>query len=139
MWRHHTFLSVSIVLLVSLMMVTGSPSAAENDMYTVRVPLKGRPLLEALAERNIEVLTLNRDGTIDVAATEKQLDFLFSLGYPVSVIETPDMVSPVSTLSHGLGLYHTYAEMESVLTDLTTTYPTLTEQTVIGTITRARS
>ncbi len=101
--------------------------------YTVRIPLKDKNLQRMLVERDIEVLALVKGGFLDVLATEKDLDFLMSLGYPVTIIRSPD--SPLlgaTALDENLGLYHTYAELEAALASLETTYPTLADVSVPG-------
>lgn len=101
--------------------------------YVVRIPLKDRNLQKRLVDHNIEILALVKGGYLDVLATEKDLDFLTTLGYPVSMIQTPEMVSPGATaLDANLGLYHTYAELQTALTNLETTYPTLADLSTAG-------
>ena len=66
------------------------PAHAEAPSL-VRIPVKGPAMIERLGARGIDVIAYNRDGTIDVVAADKQLDYILTLGVPVSVIGTPDM------------------------------------------------
>ena len=116
--RSTTLAHFHIVACVLLALAAGTGAHAATSV--VRIPLKGPYVLQAFQERGLDILALNRDGTVDVAADEKQVEYLFSLGLPASVIATPDMVSAsIAALDQNLGLYHTYAEMDSVQLILT--------------------
>ncbi|MFQ5512705.1 MAG: hypothetical protein ACE5EO_12765, partial [Candidatus Krumholzibacteriia bacterium] len=103
---------VPVLACIVLCVVVGAAAFSPAATSVVRLPLKGRAMVRSLHERGIDILTLNRDGTIDVAADEKQVEYLFSLGLPASVIVTPEMASAAVALDANLGLYHTYAEMD---------------------------
>jgi murein tripeptide amidase MpaA len=112
---------------------TRNDAAYAAGTYVVRIPLKDRNLQKRLVDHNIEILALVKGGYLDVLAEEKDLDFLMTLGVPVSVIHAPGMVSPGATaLDANLGLYHTYAELQTALTNLETTYPTLADLSTMG-------
>jgi hypothetical protein len=105
----------------------------------VKVPHKGPRQLQEFRAQGIEVIALNRDGTIDVVAEGRQVDYLLSLPYGVSIIGTPDMASAAVALDQDLDNYHTYAEMETELNSLAATYPSLTDLTTIGTTIEGRN
>ncbi|MEE9268933.1 MAG: M14 family zinc carboxypeptidase [Candidatus Krumholzibacteria bacterium] len=119
------------IILACVTLATTPRAGASTSL--VRIPLKGSAMLQSLHERGIDVLALNRDGTIDVAADERQVEYLFGLGLPASVIATPEMLSAASTaLDANLGLYHTLAEMDSVMGALVAAYPSLASRQMIG-------
>ncbi len=126
-------------LVLSIMMITGLSSAAAGDRYVVRFPLKSPSVYKSLVENGIEVLAFNRGGLIDVVADAGQLDYLRTIGVPISVIRTPDMQPATAALDANLGLYHTYAEMETVLTTLEANYPDLADLDVMGTSIEGRN
>jgi len=75
---------------------------------------------------------------VDVLVDEADLRFVQTLGVPISIISTPEVPGPgVTAIDANLGLYHTYAEMESVMNWLETTYPTLADRSVMGRASRA--
>ena len=119
--------------LVFVWIVTLAAPAMAKDPYLVRLPLKGLPMLERLHDAGIEILTLARDGHIDVVADDKQLAVLQSLGHPISIIGTPEMASANAMLDDSLGQYHTYGELEDELDSLVVNYPLITKLEVIGT------
>jgi hypothetical protein len=125
--------------VLSIMTIAGFAAAAGGDQYVVRFPLKGPSVYKSLVEQNIEVLALDRFGHVDVVADSRQLDYLRTIGVPISVIRTPDMQGVAAVLDENLGLYHTYAEMETVLTDLETNYPALADLDVMGTSLEGRN
>jgi hypothetical protein len=133
---HRAAAAVLICLLVSLLI--HSAIAVTNDRTLVRVPAKGRQLLKSLAEQDIEILSVGKDGTIDVVVDSKQLAFLQGLNVPLSVLAAPGM-SVAADLDANLGLYHTYAEMQTELNNLVTTYPTLASLGSIGTSIEGRT
>jgi hypothetical protein len=92
-----------------------------------------------MVEQGIDILHLSPQGYVDVVANPKQLDFLFSQRVPVSVIGTPNMAMAAPALDSNLGDYHTYAEMESVLTALATNYPDLASLSSIATTWEGRT
>ena len=130
---------VAILLVLIGAGLFGVTYAADDGPYIVRVPYKGRAVLKALVDQNIDILSLGRDGYFDVAADAQELEFLRTLGVPISVIRTPDMVSMAAQLDDSLGLYHTYGEMESTLTALETAYPGLAKLDVMGTSIEGRN
>ncbi|UCH84741.1 MAG: zinc carboxypeptidase, partial [Candidatus Latescibacterota bacterium] len=130
---------LTCVFALFLLTITCFGAAANAEQYIVRIPLKGPHIYRSLVEQNIEILALNRDGLLDVLADAKQLDYLQTIGVPISVIHTPDMQGVGAALDDNLGMYHTYAEMETVLTDLNTHYPSLAALDVMGTSIEGRN
>ncbi len=113
--------------------LTAEPAAASDSSYLVRVPYKGQALVKSIIEHDIEILAFSRDGFYDVLVNDKQLAYLHSLAIPISVVRTPDMVSAAAQLDANLGLYSTYAEMETALTSLATAYSDIAELSSMGT------
>ena len=80
-------LPIVICLFVFVFISFSGPlHAADGDQYLVRMPLKSPNVYTSLVERGIEILAFNRDGLVDVIANSKQLDYLLTLGFPISVI-----------------------------------------------------
>jgi hypothetical protein len=132
---------VSVIGFVLLAILISADRHAYSDTgpYVVRVPYKGPRQIEDFQRRGYEILAMNKDGSIDLLAEKAEVDYLFSLGQPASVVQTADMVSTLAALDENLGLYHTYAEMEAALTNLELTYPTLAQLSVIGTSLEGRN
>lgn len=136
----HRHRNCILVAVISLFLLPATGGARQQFLSTARVTIKGRGMLEELQRRGFDILSFSpRDGTVDVAADDRQIEYLFSLGVPVSVVTTPEMLSAQVPLDDDLGLYHTYAEMEAQLGALVATYPGLAEQSVIGTSIEGRN
>jgi hypothetical protein len=117
--------------LIPLCIILTLLSAATIDAATTAtIPFKGPAQIEELRARGIEILAFTKYG-VDVLADDKQMAFLRTRNYPVSVIHD-DRMAAVAGPGPTLGLYHTFAEMESVLTYLDGTYPALCDLSVIG-------
>jgi carboxypeptidase T len=113
-------------------------STAESGSI-VRIPYKGPAQVASLYERGFDVLSFSPEGYLDIAADPKQLADLFGLGVPISVILTEQMAQAGPALDANLGLYHTYAEMETALQALQTSYSGLASLEVIGITIEARN
>jgi hypothetical protein len=114
--------------------------ASTGGAYVVHIPLKSPAMQKALVDRGIEILALTKGGYVDALVEEKDLRFVMTLGVPVSIISAPEMPGLAApAIDANLGLYHTYAEMETVLTQLETTYPTLAHLFTIGTSIEGRN
>ncbi len=125
-----------LLLLITSLAFTisiASPARPAGSSYLVRIPYKAPAQVRMLEENGIRVLHVSPRGYIDAAAREQDLTFLFSLGYGISVIASSDMSLASPTLGPNLGLYHTYAEMESTLTALESAHPGLAKVEVLGT------
>ena len=132
--------SFAAFLILSFVLgLTAEPAAADGGSYVVRVPYKGRALVKSLIEHDIEILAFSRDGFYDVLVNDKELAYLHSLAIPISVVRTPDMVSTAAQLDANLGLYSTYAEMETALTSLATAYSDIAELSSMGTSIEGRT
>lgn len=125
------------LLLLSTLAFAVADSSAESGMVA-RVLLKGRKVLDTLAERNIEIIGMGRDGTIDVLVDDEQLAYLISRNVTFT-LPTPPEGMTTADLDANLGLYHTYAEMQTVLNGLVATYPSLTSLQSIGTSIEGRN
>jgi hypothetical protein len=118
-------------------MVAGHATARANDRTLVRIPLKSQNLFTSLAEQNIEIIGMGRDGMIDVVADATQLAYLQTLGVPISLVAAPETAS-AADLDANLGLYHTYAEMQTEMNNLVSSYPALASLQTIGTSIESR-
>ena len=104
----------------------------------VRVPLKGPAQLREMRARGIEVVAVTRHG-VDVVADDRALAWLRTRPWPATVLDRDDVPRAPSALGPDLGLYHTYAEMESVLTALEAAHPAIARLSVIGTSIEGRN
>ncbi len=124
------------VLAVALAVAAPAPAHAARAL--VRVPLKGPAQIQAMRERGIEIVAFTRYG-VDVVADERGLAWLRTRPWPATVLDRDDIPRAPSALGPDLGLYHTYAEMESVLTALEAAHPSLAKLSVIGTSIEGRN
>jgi hypothetical protein len=115
---------VAAVFTTAVVCLAGDAAAATRTV--VHVPFKGPRQIEDFQRRGIEIVAFTRLG-VDVLADEGQLDYLLSLSYPVSAEppRDPSMVTGSAALDANLGLYHTFAEMETLITGWETTYPAI--------------
>ena len=127
-----------IALYVWLAAAVASPffSASRAGTSLVRISMKHRPDLRLLNRYNIEYVASVKGGYIDVLADDEGLAFLQRQPYPVSVMWAEGMQSMTTQLDADLGDYHTYAEMDSVLTYYASTYPTIADKFSVGTSSR---
>ncbi len=123
----------SAMLLVALFYL---PAAAARSVVTV--PLKSPYQIEQIVARGIEILAFTKHG-VDVYADEAQVQWLLSQPYPVSVAPEPLAPAGTAVIDANLGQYHTYAELDTMLTNLVTTYPAIAQRSVIGTSIEGRS
>ena len=108
------------------------PAAASAGRRLVRIPAKGPVVFEQLNRPGIEILAVDKYGIIDAVVDDKLVDYVFSLGYPVSSSPIDDVARAASELDSDLGMYHTFAEMESVLTAWEATWPAICDVFTIG-------
>jgi hypothetical protein len=118
-----------VVLVLAVLVV---PALAWSGESLVRMPLKGPFVYDQLRSRNIEVLAIDKYGYIDALVDDKQLDYILSLGYPVTVVSAAEMERAAPALDANLGLYHTFAEMESLITTWEGSFPGICDLFVIG-------
>jgi len=123
---------IPLCIAISLSLVSAASAATIASL-----PFKGPAQIEELRDQGIEIVAFTKYG-VDVRADDKQMSFLRSRNYPVSVLYDSGMAR-VAGPGPTLGLYHTYAEMETTLNDLATTYPALTQLSVIGTSIEGRN
>jgi hypothetical protein len=125
----------ALAALASLL--TASTPRAES---VVTIPYKGPAQIEQVRARGIEILAFTKHG-VDLLADDGQLQWLRSRPYPVSVIESDAAQAPsgIQALDANLGLYHTYAELDTALSDLEAAYPAIAEKSVIGTSLEGRN
>ena len=121
---------IAAVLLLCALIAGSGPAAADQTLVTV--PFKGPAQLEELKARGIEVLAFTKYG-MDVLADERQLDYLSSRNYPVTIAPQPQRTA--AALDENLGDYYTFAEMESILVawDTTSAYNGIFDVFSIGT------
>jgi len=109
-----------------------APATAAAGQQLMRIPIKSPRVFEQLRRPGIEILAVNKDRIIDAIVDDRQVDYVFSLGYPVSAMPIDDISLAPAALDANLGLYHTYAEMESVITEWETNYPAVCDVFTIG-------
>jgi hypothetical protein len=126
--RIATIFCVSIIALSLFAVDAGSV----RRPYLLRTQLSKELTYQDLVARNIDVLHVYRDGRVDIAATEADLDWISSKGVLTSILERADQAAALD-LDENLGLYHTYDEMIAELQALAAAYPTITELDTLGT------
>jgi hypothetical protein len=124
--------AAALLSLFFMSMITPEARASGDAGTVARITLKGQKLLETLAERNIEILGMGRDGTIDVLVDDEQLAYLRAQNV-LFTLPPPVEGAFAAALDANLGLYHTYAEMQTELDSLVATYPSLASKQSIGT------
>lgn len=134
-------LCLKLVLICALSSaILFHPAFAKDDQSSlVRIPYKGPSQIRNLEQREIRVVRWSPKGYLDVAAFPRDIDYLVTEGYPVSILASPGMALAAPALDGNLGSYHTYAEMESTLLALELEYPSLASVDIIGTSHEGRS
>jgi hypothetical protein len=117
------------VLVVALLL---APTLVWAGRSLVRVPLKGTHVFERLQRQGAEILAVGKDGMIDALVDDEHLDDVLSMGIPVSVIPAGDIALARAALDANLGLYHTFAEMESLITTWESDFPGICDVSTIG-------
>ena len=115
------------------------PPAAWSGEKLMRIPIKSPRVFEQLRRPGIEILAVGKNRIIDALVDDRQIDYVFSLGYPVSAVPIDDISLAPAALDANLGMYHTYAEMESVMTDWEANYPDICDMFTIGTSIEGRN
>ncbi|HEU4363988.1 MAG TPA: M14 family zinc carboxypeptidase, partial [Candidatus Krumholzibacteria bacterium] len=115
-------------------------AATARAESVVTVPFKGPVQIEQIRARGIEILAFTKHG-VDVLADDTQLEWLMSRRYPVSVIQEDASLAPpgAAVLDGNLGEYHTYAELDTMLSALAAGYPDIAQMSVIGTSIEGRN
>ncbi|HSG27139.1 MAG TPA: M14 family zinc carboxypeptidase, partial [Candidatus Krumholzibacterium sp.] len=103
----------------------------ERSTALVRTSLSKEITLEELARRNVDVLAVYPDGRVDLAVTERQLDWLIPRA-PGAEVVRPSVQKAPGALDANLGLYHTYDEMNAMIDSLHALYPALTRLDTLG-------
>jgi hypothetical protein len=108
-------------------------NGARAGRTLIRIPAKGPIVFEQLRRPGIEILAVDKHGIIDAMVDDKQVDYVRSLGYPISVVPAA-MLAPgaAAELDANLGMYHTFAEMESLITTWEGDYPGICDVSTIG-------
>lgn len=129
---------VWFVAIVALAAIARSAHAAAGERTLVTVPFKGPAQVEALSRHGIEIVAFTKHG-MDVLADDQGVDYLMSRNYPVSVAPYPQRST--AALDANLGMYHTYAEMESTIAvwDTTSAYGPIFQSFSIGTSIEGRT
>ncbi len=123
---------LSILILFIFCLLPEFVSSKESGSSLVRIPYKGPAQIGFLLEQGVDVLHLSPEGYLDVVANPRQLDDLYTLGVPISVIGFSGMKLAAPALDDNLGDYHTYTEMESTLQALEVAYPTVAKLQSLG-------
>jgi hypothetical protein len=133
----HAVLQRIVIAVAVLGLVLPTLAAAGESL--VRLPAKGPIVFEQLNRPGIEILAVDKHGMIDAIVDDKQLDYVMRLGYAVSVSPVEDLFRAAADLDENLGMYHTFAEMESLITAWETTdFPAICDVFTIGTSVEAR-
>jgi hypothetical protein len=133
--RRKWFQFVLFAAAVSILL----PAGAGAGQKLMRIPIKSRRVFEQLRRPGIEILAVNKDGIIDALVDDKAVDYVFSLGYPVSASPIDDVMRAPAQLDADLGMFHTYAEMESVMTAWESDFPAICDMFSIGLTVEGRS
>ena len=121
-----------ILTLVLILVAAVAAEAAAESTTLVRAGLPKGAAFGDLTSRGIDVLSVNRDGTFDMAVTATQLEWLRAGSMRVDILARP-MLGAAADLDENLGLYHTYVEMLAALEQMVLDYPALTVLDTIGT------
>jgi hypothetical protein len=119
---------VLLVTAVSFLL----PATAMAGQKLMRIPIKSPAVFEQLRRPGIEILAVGKDRIIDAMVDDDQVDYVFSLGYPVSAVPIEDVLRAPAALDADLGMYHTFAEMESLITTWASDFPAICDLFTIG-------
>lgn len=128
---------ITIVAIV-LLCAARAPLEASTGRSLARIPAKSPAQVRQLLDRNIEILSISKDNIIDALVDEKQKAYVLSLGYPVSIFPAADVDRAATALDANLGAYHTFAEMESLITAWETEFPSICDVFTIGSSIQSR-
>ncbi len=120
--------------VMMLFAVSLNPASSSNKTGTslVRIPYKGPAQIKSFFDRGMDVLGMSARGYLDVVADARQIEYLSSLGYPISAVGTPEMRFASSELDDSLGDYHTFGEMKNKLLALEAQHPALADLQSVG-------
>jgi len=115
-------------------------SQPQQVSAVIRTKLTKEISQKTLVEQGVDILHIYPDGRADLVVTDEQLAWVASRGGLVSVLERVDLAASAApaALDQNLGLYYTYAEMNSALDSLAATYPSLTRLETLGTTIEGR-
>ena len=124
-------LKIPAVIVICLVASAASIAGQERPTALVRSIL-GRDLTQRdIVSRDIDLLAVYPDGRIDMAVTDRQLEWLRSLDVPVAVLERVRL-GAAAALDENLGLYHTYDETTAAMDSLAAEHPSLTRIDTLG-------
>ncbi len=123
--------TIFCISLIALSLFAVDAGSARRP-YLVRTQLSKELTYQDLVARNIDVLAVYRDGRVDIAATDEDLEWISSKGVLTSILERADQAAALE-LDENLGLYHTYDEMIAELLALEAAYPAIAELDTLGT------
>ena len=132
---------LSIVLTIFVLIqvsFTVAASAAGDSTALLRIKLSRDLTYSDLVEKNVDILAKYPDGRVDVAVTEMQRQWITMKAGDYTLLETR-MLKASTDLDFNLGLYHTYAETEAMLSSLAVQYPGLTRIDTLGTSIEGRT
>lgn len=122
-----------LVFISALFIVSGGLYGSdERPTALVRARLTRTLSYGELVSRGVDVVAVYPDGYADLAVTDEQLDWIRSQTPVAVILERARLMAPMD-IDENLGLYHTYAEMDSMLHGLADAYPNLTRLDTIGT------
>jgi hypothetical protein len=124
--------------VAAIVAISAGEALSQAPTAVVRTRLTKEISQKALVEMGVDILHVYRDGRIDLAVTEEQLDWIRSRVSIVAVLERDILAAPAA-LDENLGQYHTYAEMEAELDSLAAAYPSLARIDALGTSVEGRA
>ncbi|HEX5133487.1 MAG TPA: M14 family zinc carboxypeptidase [Candidatus Krumholzibacteria bacterium] len=125
--------------VVAMVLIGAAVNATAATVVTV--PFKGPYQIEEMKARGIEIIAFTKHG-VDVQADDTQLQWLLSRPYPVAVVRPNESgLGPAGTavIDANLGEYHTYAELDTALSNLEAAYPAIAKRSIIGTSLEGRN
>jgi hypothetical protein len=119
-----TICCITTAVIVLFFGMGDSRGESGSGVVLVRTKLTHELSQAALVARDVDILHVYRDGRVDLAVTPSQLEWIRSTDAVVEVVERTELAA-VAALDENLGLYHTYAEMETMLDSLAAANPSL--------------
>lgn len=133
--RAAALISAAILMtVVCAVTVTAEPKRS----VLLRTKITKELTQSEIVAHGIDILSVRPDGSVDLAATDEQVEWLRSKQVLLSILERADQAAAL-VLDQDLGMYHTYDEMMALLEQLAFLYPDLTHLDTLGTSIEGRS
>jgi len=117
------------ILLIAVTLAAAPPSFA-SDLHLYEIPRKGPGQMRDLAARGLDVIGLDDQGQLLVAAPASESEFLSQWGRQATVRRYAGSAN--KDLVGSYANYHTYAETQAMLQSLAATYPLLCQLQSMG-------